>query len=224
MPKLIMVRHGKSELNLQNRFAGWVDTPLAEPGVQDAREAGQLLVRNRLRPQHVFVSPLKRAQQTWAEMQRELGEAFVTVDWRLMERHYGALAGQSRDEIEQKMGKDVYMDVRRGYAASHPEYAGIRATALQYGVPEARIPLTESLQTLAEGRVKEVYEQKILPKLRRGEDVLVVAHGNTMRALTAIIRQVNPADIRKVEYKQGEPIVLEFAPDMTFQRERNLKE
>src|SRR6185369_10105981 len=202
MPRLILVRHGQSQWNLENRFTGWWDVDLTEKGEAEARAAGTLLREKGMLPSLAFTSVQTRAIRTLHLALEAAGRVWIpeTKDWRLNERHYGGLTGLDKAETAARHGEDQVKIWRRSFdtpppvleaggpfdLAGDPRYAGIA------------IPSTESLKdTIA--RVLPYYEAAIAPALRAGETVLVAAHGNSLRALVKHLSGISDADITGLE-------------------------
>lgn len=213
MSSLILVRHGQSQWNLENRFTGWWDVDLTDKGVAEATAAGELLAEKGLLPTVAFTSVQKRAIKTLHLALEACGRLWIpeTKDWRLNERHYGGLTGLDKAETAAKHGDDQVKVWRRSFdvppppleangpfdLASDPRYAGIA------------IPATESLKLTIE-RVLPYWESTILPQLGAGETVIVAAHGNSLRALVKHLSGISDADITELEIPTGQPIVYDF--------------
>ena len=211
--RLILVRHGQSQWNLENRFTGWWDVDLTPKGEDEACAAGALLKAKNMLPSVAFTSVQTRAIRTLHLAMEAAGRAWVpeTKDWRLNERHYGGLTGLDKAETAAKHGEDQVKIWRRSFdipppvledgsvfdLKADPRYAGIA------------IPNTESLKdTIA--RVLPYYESAIVPALKAGETVLVAAHGNSLRALVKHLSGISDADITGLEIPTGQPIVYEL--------------
>lgn len=213
MPKLILVRHGQSQWNLENRFTGWWDVDLTEKGIAEATAAGHLLREKGVLPTYAFTSLQTRAIKTLHLALEAAGRLWIpeVKDWRLNERHYGGLTGLNKAETAARHGDDQVKIWRRSFdipppvleagsefdLASDPRYAGIA------------IPSTESLKLTIE-RVLPYWESTILPVLARGETVIIAAHGNSLRALVKHLSGISDADITDLEIPTGQPIVYEF--------------
>ena len=212
MPRLILIRHGQSQWNLENRFTGWWDVDVTEKGAAEAFAAGQLLKDKGVLPTVAFTSLQTRAIKTLHLALEAAGRLWVpeTKDWRLNERHYGGLTGLDKAETAAKHGDEQVKVWRRSFdipppvleagsafdLASDPRYAGIA------------VPATESLKdTIA--RVLPAYEELIVPALKAGETVIVSAHGNSLRALVKHLSGISDADITGLEIPTGQPIVYE---------------
>ncbi|RIV81769.1 2,3-diphosphoglycerate-dependent phosphoglycerate mutase [Aurantiacibacter xanthus] len=213
MPTLILVRHGQSQWNLENRFTGWWDVDVTEKGVAEARAAGQLLKDKGVLPTRAFTSVQKRAIKTLHLALEECGRLWIpeTKDWRLNERHYGGLTGLNKAETAEKHGEEQVKVWRRSFdvppppleagsefdLAGDPRYAGID------------VPDTESLKLTIE-RVLPYWEAEILPELAKGETVIISAHGNSLRALVKHLSNIPDDEITELEIPTGQPIVYEF--------------
>lgn len=213
MPRLILVRHGQSQWNLENRFTGWWDVDLTAKGEEEARAAGALLKARDMLPTVAFTSLQTRAIRTLHLALEAAGRVWIpeTKDWRLNERHYGGLTGLDKAETAAKHGDEQVKIWRRSFdipppvledgsefdLKADPRYAGLA------------IPSTESLKdTIA--RVLPYYEAAIAPQLKAGEIVLVAAHGNSLRALVKHLSGISDADITGLEIPTGQPIVYEL--------------
>jgi len=213
MPKLILVRHGQSQWNLENRFTGWWDVDLTPQGVAEATAAGALLREKGALPTRAFTSLQTRAIKTLHLALEEAGRLWIpeTKDWRLNERHYGGLTGHDKQETRERHGEEQVLIWRRSFdvpppmleadsefdLASDPRYAGIA------------IPSTESLKLTIE-RVLPYWESAILPVLASGETVIIAAHGNSLRALVKHLSGISDADITDLEIPTGLPIIYDF--------------
>jgi 2,3-bisphosphoglycerate-dependent phosphoglycerate mutase len=217
MPRLILLRHGQSQWNLENRFTGWVDVDLTEQGEAEARHGGELIAAAGFKPDVMFVSVLKRAKRTGALALQAAGlKDIPTVeDWRLNERHYGGLTGLNKAETAEKHGEDQVRIWRRSYDVPPPpltpggEY-DFHADPRYAGQP---IPDTESLKTTLE-RVLPYWSEAIAPRLKAGEDVLIVAHGNSLRAIVKHLFQVPDDRIVGVEIPTGNPLEIDLDAEL----------
>ncbi len=213
MPRLILVRHGQSQWNLENRFTGWWDVDLTLRGEEEARAAGELLAARDMLPTVAFTSFQTRAIRTLHFALEAAGRLWIpeTKDWRLNERHYGGLTGLDKAETAARHGDDQVKIWRRSFDIPPPVLeAGSQFDLAQdpryAGIP---IPVTESLKdTIA--RVLPYYESAITPALRAGETVLVSAHGNSLRALVKHLSGISDAEITGLEIPTGQPIVYEL--------------
>lgn len=216
MTRLVLVRHGQSEWNLQNRFTGWVDVNLTDEGVRQARLAGELLKAEGFEPARAHTSVLTRAIRTlWLALET-MERVWIPVDkaWRLNERHYGGLTGLNKDETRAKHGDEQVKIWRRSFdipppildpsderhPCHDPRYASL---------PRSVLPGSESLATTLD-RVLPYWTESILPSLEAGDDILVSAHGNSLRAIVKLLFDVSPDDIVKSEIPTGNPLMIEL--------------
>lgn len=211
---LVLLRHGQSEWNLSNQFTGFYDSDLTELGKSEAKEAGRLL-----KPYNfdvAYVSVLKRAIKTLYIALDEMDRLWLPVrhTWRLNERHYGALQGLNKAETQAKYGEKLVTEWRRSYSTppppvdeSSPHYPG--NDPRYKGVPKHLLPKSESLKTTGERMMPE-WEGEIAPRLKRGENVLIAAHGNSLRALVKHLDDISEKDIVALNIPTGVPLVYEI--------------
>ena len=216
MPTLVLLRHGQSQWNLENRFTGWWDVDLSEQGVAEARAAGVLLKERGYEFDRCFTSVLTRAIRTLHLVLHELDSLWLPVakDWHLNERHYGGLTGLNKQEMVEKVGAEQVKIWRRSYDIPPPPLPEDSPCDVSHdrryrGIP---VPNTESLKdTIA--RALPYYEAEIVPALKRNETVLVAAHGNSIRGIIKHLSNIGDDDIVKLEIPTGEPIVYELGDD-----------
>ena len=215
MPLLVLLRHGQSRWNLENRFTGWVDVDLSEKGEAEARRAGEQMREAGIEFDRAYTSVLTRAIRTCNIALYGMGQLWIPVkkDWRLNERHYGGLTGLDKAETAALHGDEQVKVWRRSYdippppleAGPKPEswrdFAGDRRYL------NARVPAAESLKTTLE-RVEPYWREAITPALARGDTVLVAAHGNSLRAIVKHLFRVADADITSVEIPTGNPLEI----------------
>ena len=213
MPQLILVRHGQSQWNLENRFTGWWDVDLTEKGEEEARAAGQLLKEKGVLPTVAFTSFQTRAIRTLHLALREADLLWIpeTKDWRLNERHYGGLTGLNKAETAEKHGADQVHIWRRSFDIPPPPIEGGSEFDLSGDARYAdiEVPNSESLKDTIE-RVLPYYESAIVPHLKAGATVLVSAHGNSLRALVKHLSGISDEEITGLEIPTGQPIVYDL--------------
>lgn len=213
MPTLVLLRHGQSQWNLENRFTGWVDVDLTAEGEAQARKGGELIAQAGVDIDQAFTSVQTRAIRTCNLALDAAKQSFVPVtkDWRLNERHYGGLTGLNKAETAEKHGVEQVTIWRRSYDIPPPELApgGEYDFAKDRRYKGATLPSTESLATTLV-RVLPYWESDIAPHLKAGETVLVAAHGNSLRAIVKHLFQVPDDKIVGVEIPTGNPLVIEL--------------
>ena len=218
MPRLILLRHGQSQWNLENRFTGWVDVDLTAEGEAQARQGGVLIAQAGFKPAVMFTSVLKRAKRTGALALDSAGLTDVPVieDWRLNERHYGGLTGLDKAETAAKHGEDQVKIWRRSYDIPPPPLApgGEWDFAGDARYAGKAIPDTESLKTTL-ARVLPYWNDAIVPRLQAGEDVLIAAHGNSLRAIVKHLFAVPDDQIVGVEIPTGNPLEIDLDASLT---------
>ena len=217
MPSLVLIRHGQSAWNLENRFTGWWDVDVTEKGAEEARAAGALMAARGLDFDMTFTSLQTRAIKTLNIALEAMGRLWLPVekDWRLNERHYGGLTGLDKAETAAKHGDAQVHIWRRGFDVPPPpidagsafDLAGDRRYA---GIA---VPSSESLKDTID-RVLPYWEARIAPALRDGQRVLISAHGNSLRALVKHLSGISDADIAALEIPTGQPIVYELDADL----------
>jgi 2,3-bisphosphoglycerate-dependent phosphoglycerate mutase len=229
MPELVLIRHGQSTWNQQDRFTGWTDVGLSELGRTEAKEAGRLLLDGGYVFDLAYTSVLTRAILTLWIVLEELDQVWIPIqnDWRLNERHYGALQGLNKTETAGRFGAEQVKIWRRSYdvqpppltlddprhPSKDPRYAAL---------PERLLPLTESLKdTIA--RVLPCWHEVLAPSIRSGKRVLIAAHGNTLRALVKYLDDISDAEIVELNIPTGVPLVYELDDDLRPIRRRYLE-
>ncbi len=197
MPVLVLVRHGESQWNLENRFTGWVDVPLSEKGVQEAAAAGERLKKEALKFDCAFTSDLKRAQNTLKLILEKLGQSGIPVEKNqaLNERHYGDLQGLNKAETAQKFGDEQVKIWRRSYDIAPPGAGG------------------ESLKDTA-ARTLPYFESKVLGELKKGKNVIVAAHGNSLRSIVMHLDKLTKEQVLELNLGTAVPIIYQFDPQL----------
>ena len=216
MYKVVLLRHGQSQWNLENRFTGWHDVDLTEQGQAEARAAGQVLKENGFVFDKAYSSLLKRAIRTlWLALE-ELDQVWLPVrrDWRLNERHYGALQGLNKAETAEKHGEDQVLIWRRSYDVPPPpmekDDEGYAGNDIRYAdLPEADIPLTECLKDTVD-RFLPYWHETIAPDIKAGKRVIIAAHGNSLRALVKYLDDLSEEEVLKLNIPTGMPLVYEL--------------
>jgi 2,3-bisphosphoglycerate-dependent phosphoglycerate mutase len=214
--KVVFVRHGQSTWNLENRFTGWVDVDLTATGVQEATEAGKLLKEKGYDFDVAYTSTLQRAIKTYHNIAGELGCLWIPQQktWRLNERHYGALQGLDKSETAAKHGEEQVLIWRRSYDIPPPELEMIDPRHPQFermyrNLPIDVLPRTESLKTTVD-RVLPFWYDTIAPDVLQGKNVIVVAHGNSLRAIVKHLSGMNEKEILAYNIPTACPLVFEF--------------
>ncbi|WP_007026423.1 phosphoglyceromutase [Saccharomonospora iraqiensis] len=208
---LVLLRHGQSTWNAENLFTGWVDVPLSATGEEEARRGGELLVESGVLPDVVHTSLLRRAIST-ANIALDVAERHwidVRRNWRLNERHYGALQGKDKKQTMDTFGEEQFMLWRRSYDTPPPPIAAgdeySQDADVRYADLGAELPMTECLKDVV-ARLLPYWESSIVPDLRAGRNVLVAAHGNSLRALVKHLDDVSDADIAGLNIPTGIPL------------------
>ena len=229
MIKLVLVRHGQSMWNLENRFTGWTDVELSEQGIKEAKEAGKVLKEKGFNFDVAYTSVLKRANDTLKYILEELGEQNIPAkkSWRLNERHYGALQGLNKDETKEKYGEEQVLLWRRStdvrppalskdderYPGNDPKYSDLK---------ENELPTTENLIDTIK-RVMEYWNSEIKKDLEAGKRVIIAAHGNSLRGLIKYLDNMTDEEIIKLELQTGNPICYELDDNLKPIRHYYLK-
>jgi 2,3-bisphosphoglycerate-dependent phosphoglycerate mutase len=227
MPTLVLLRHGQSQWNLENRFTGWWDVDLSGAGVDEALAAGRLLSAEGFDFDCCFTSVLTRAIRTLHLVLHEMDRLWlpVTKDWRLNERHYGGLTGLNKQEMIDKVGAEQVKIWRRSYDIPPPPLPDdspydVTADRRYAGVD---VPRTESLKDTV-ARAVPYYEAEIAPALSSGKRVLVSAHGNSLRGIIKYLSNIGDEEIVGLEIPTGKPIVYKLADDLSVERRYYLGE
>lgn len=216
MKKIVLIRHGQSLWNLENRFTGWTDVDLSDNGLIEARKAGRILKENGFTFDLAYTSVLKRSIRTLWIVLHEMDLMWIPVykSWKLNERHYGALQGLNKEETAKKYGEEQVHKWRRfvnetppKLEKSDPRYAG---NEIKYkNLSEDKIPLTENLSD-TEKRVLDEWNNVIVPKLKENKKIIISAHGNTLRALVKYLDDLSSDGIANLNIPTGTPLVYEL--------------
>ena len=225
MKKLILLRHGQSQWNKENRFTGWVDVPLSEKGIAEAIKSGQVLKQEGFKPKMAYTSYLQRAIKTlWLALE-EMDMMWLPVikNWRLNEKHYGMLQGLNKIETADKYGADMVQLWRRSFDTPPqpiaPDDKNNPKLELKYADLKAEeIPLTESLKEVID-RMVPYYIKEIEPNLKEKNEILIAAHGNSLRALVMYLKNMSKEDILSFNIPTGIPYVFEFDNNMVLQKD-----
>ena len=216
MYKLVLVRHGESSWNLENRFTGWTDVDLTPTGIDQAKEAGRLLKAEGYEFDVAYTSVLKRATRTLWHCLDEMDRTWLPVvhSWRLNERHYGALQGLDKGETARKYGDAQVLVWRRSYDTPPPalEVTDARSerSDIRYAkLPASQVPLTECLKDTV-ARVLPLWNESMAPAIRAGKRIVVAAHGNSIRALIKYLDHISDDDIVGINIPNGIPLVYEL--------------
>jgi 2,3-bisphosphoglycerate-dependent phosphoglycerate mutase len=220
MHKLVLLRHGESTWNKENRFTGWTDVDLTDKGREEAKAAGQVLKKEGFSFDFAYCSVLKRALRTLWSVLDELDELWIPVEktWRLNERHYGALQGLNKSETAAKYGEDQVLIWRRSYDVPPPpleksdeRYPG--HDPRYQNVPGSELPLTECLKDTVD-RFLPYWHEVIAPQVKAGRKVIITAHGNSLRALVKYLDHLSEEEVLKLNIPTGVPLIYELDDDL----------
>lgn len=220
MIKLVLVRHGQSIWNLENKFTGWTDVGLSSNGVNEAIEAGKVLKEKGFTFDLAYTSVLKRAEDTLTYILKEMNEEDIEIrrSWKLNERHYGALQGLNKDETRKKYGDEQVLLWRRSATVRPPE---LELTDPRYpgndpkysNLTKEELPRAENLVDTIK-RVVEYFKEEIEPELKNNKKIIIVAHGNSLRGLIKYLDNISDEDIISLELETGNPICYELEDDL----------
>ena len=204
MPYLVLVRHGESQWNLEDRFTGWVDVPLSKKGIQEAEKAGELLKKEGIHFEKAYTSELQRAQNTLKIILEKLGQTGAPVEksQALNERHYGELQGLNKAETAKKFGEAQVKLWRRSYDVSPPGGESLKDTA---------------------ARTLPYFESKVMNDLKTGKNVLVSAHGNSLRSIVMSLEKLTKEQVLELNLATGVPILYQFDPNLKITSKKELK-
>ena len=228
MNRLILIRHGQSLWNAENRFTGWVDSPLSERGIQEAIKAGRLIKEFNIDIEEAFTSFLSRAIDTLNFLLKELDKNNLIINktWYLNERHYGSLTGLNKEETKQKIGESLFLKYRRSWDLAPPPMERNNKNISLFGslnktIPVNKVPNTESLKDTYD-RVIKYYNETISNILKKGNIVIIVAHGNSLRALCKYLFKISDEEINSLEIPTGNPMMINFLENMTVDNAKYL--
>lgn len=225
MKRIVLLRHGESVWNQENRFTGWTDVDLTDRGMEEAFHAGDLLKEQGILFQRAYTSYLKRAVKTLNCVLDRLDQDWIPVDksWRLNEKHYGMLQGLNKSETARKYGDEQVLVWRRSYDALPPplpedDPRNPRLDPRYAHVPRHDLPLTESLKTAID-RMMPYWMETILPSMKTLDDILIVAHGNTLRGMFSHLKHLPHEQLLSLNIPTGIPCVFEFDGSLNLQRD-----
>ena len=223
MSKLILTRHGQSVWNAENRFTGWVDVDLSEKGVLEAQKSGQLIKKLKVIIDVSYTSFLKRAIKTLTTiLQANNLELKFNTSWELNERHYGSLTGLNKEETNKKIGEEQFKRYRRSWDIAPPPMAEndnnqSLFSPLNASIPIGMVPFTESLKDTY-NRVVPFYEKEIKMQIQENKNILISAHGNSLRALCKYLFKISDQKINELEIPTGNPLIVEFDNDLIIKK------
>lgn len=222
MKKLVLIRHGESEWNKENRFTGWTDVDLSAKGIEEAKKAGKVLKENNFIFKYSYTSYLKRAIKTLNIILEEMDLMWIPVEktWRLNEKHYGELQGLNKSEMAQKYGEQQVLIWRRSYdipptPLSEKDLRNPRLETKYHDVDTNLIPLTESLKETVE-RIIPYWKDNISKKLYENNEILVAAHGNSLRGIIKYLKNISNEDIVNLNLPTGVPYIFEFDDNLNL--------
>ncbi len=223
MGKLILTRHGQSIWNAENRFTGWVDVDLSERGILEAEKSGKLIKECNINIDISYTSFLKRAIRTLTTILKENGlELIFNTAWELNERHYGSLTGLNKEETKKKIGEEQFKKYRRSWDIPPPKMIENDKnlslfSPLNAGIPVGMIPFAESLKDTYR-RVIYYYEKEIEKNVKKNKNILISAHGNSLRALCKYLFKISDQKINELEIPTGNPLIVEFDNNYKIQK------
>ncbi len=223
MSKLILTRHGQSEWNAENRFTGWVDVDLSEKGILEAQKSGLLIKDLNINIDVSYTSFLKRAIKTLTTILQENSlELKFNTSWELNERHYGSLTGLNKEETKNKIGEEQFKRYRRSWDISPPpmdenDKNHSLFSPLNASIPVGMVPFTESLKDTYK-RVIPYYEKEIVSNIKKNKNILISAHGNSLRALCKYLFKISDQKINELEIPTGNPLVIEFDNNLEIKK------
>ena len=224
MYKIVLLRHGESIWNKENLFTGWTDVGLSENGITEAKEAGEILAKHNFLFDYAYVSLLKRSLQTLWHSLEVLDQLWIPWEksWRLNERHYGALQGLNKKDTMEKYGKDQVHQWRRSYKIKPPqlekEDKRFPGNERKYQhLTDDQLPLGESLEDTVK-RFLPFWLEQIVPTIKTGKNIIIAAHGNSLRALVKHLEKISDDEINSLEIPTGKPLVYELDENILFKK------
>ena len=223
MSKLILTRHGQSTWNAENRFTGWVDVDLSEKGILEAQKSGQLIKALNIDIDVSYTSFLKRAIKTLTTILKENNlKLEFNTSWEINERHYGSLTGLNKEETKNKIGEEQFKKYRRSWDIAPPpmnddDTNQALFSPLNANIPLGMIPFTESLKNTYD-RVIPYYEKEIKKQIQENKNVLISAHGNSLRALCKYLFKISDQKINELEIPTGNPLIIEFDKNLVIKK------
>ena len=223
MSKLILTRHGQSEWNAENRFTGWVDVDLSKKGILEAQQSGLLIKDLNINIDVSYTSFLKRAIRTLTTILQENSlELKFNTSWELNERHYGSLTGLNKEETKNKIGEEQFKRYRRSWDISPPpmdenDKNHSLFSPLNASIPIGMVPFTESLKDTYK-RVIPYYKKEIVNNIKKNKNILISAHGNSLRALCKYLFKISDQKINELEIPTGNPLVIEFDNNLEIKK------
>lgn len=225
MKKVVLIRHGESTWNKENRFTGWTDVDLTEKGIDEAHNAGKLLRKENFKFEKAYTSYLKRAIKTLNIVLDEMNLDWIPVEktWKLNEKHYGMLQGLNKAETAAKYGDEQVLIWRRSYDVppaplSKDDERAPHQDARYKGVDEKQLPLTESLKETVE-RILPYWNDVIVPEMKNHNEIIIAAHGNSLRGIIKHLKNISNEDIVSLNLPTGVPYVFEFDDNMNLQKD-----
>ena len=222
MKRLILIRHGQSLWNAENKFTGWVDSPLSDRGIQEAIKAGKLIKEFNIDIESAFTSFLSRAIDTLDFLLKELDKSNLIVNktWYLNERHYGSLTGLNKEKTKQKIGESLFLKYRRSWDIAPPPMEKNDKNITLFGslnktIPGDKVPNTESLKDTY-ARVIKYYNETISDILKKNNAVIIAAHGNSLRALCKYLFKISDEEINSLEIPTGNPMTINFTDNLVI--------
>ncbi len=223
MSKLILTRHGQSTWNAENRFTGWVDVELSEKGKEEAKKSGELLNKLNIRINISYTSYLKRAIETLTIILKSLSLPMkFNTAWERNERRYGSVTGLNKEETKKKIGEEQFKKYRRSWDVAPPLMSKDsnylkNFSPLNDGIPKNKIPFSESLKNTYE-RVIPFYDIEIKKNLKNEKNILISAHGNSLRALCKYLFKISDLKINELEIPTGNPLIIEFDNQLKIEK------